>query len=294
MLNSLNQYLGIKSNRTIIKINPQCSINNVNSSSLKLKPSLHNDVINFKSKLFFVERLSKIPNFKQWQNKEHSESHCGPYCAANAIVWLSNNGYKKLYSKNKSALINELACYFKTKPAPIGTSTKDLCEGLDKFISDKGYRGYKIEYQGIRPGGKYGVVAMCPDLAKIKDSIEAKGMVLLNLGIYKKNLSVDGTPVYTKQYGHWVTAVGYGFNGQNYNPNNIIIHDPYNKKSENLFLDFSKLNNGKLITEKEAEPVLTDEAKGLYGSSTGIPYLNKDEMVIMNGVVMLKMPDKEI
>lgn len=228
-----------------------------------------------------------VSDIKQHGQGELSEYLCGPVSAANGIIELSKRGFANLYKTNDSkTLINKLMAYFKTDKN--GTTTKNMCEGLDEFVRAQGYTP-QIKYQGFReinPKYKNGLI---PDLKWIKEEIDKQNMVLLNLGVYKKTNS-NGKNIYQRQYGHFVLATGKNSNGITPEANYLTIYDPYDKIQGAHYIKTSKIEQGKLIHNNDDNEIsLTDNAKGFLEIPTRFNYFAADEVAVINGAVSLEV-----
>ncbi|MEI8389379.1 MAG: C39 family peptidase [bacterium] len=223
-----------------------------------------------------------FPNLKQ-----EDEYSCAPVSAANSIIWLSNNGYKNLYtSNNPSTLIEELSKHVKLiKEVNKGTTANNMCVGLENFINSRGYKISKLEYQGIRPVDDKYKTSMCPDIEKIKKEIKKGNVVLLNLGIYNKKNSQ-----YERHYGHWITVTGTGQNDSLSDDKSLAIHDPYSKSNGNFYIKPAKIESGKFFHNyDDNEKTLTDDASGFYEIPEKFNYLENDEIAVIDGAVILEM-----
>lgn len=226
---------------------------------------------------------AQYPDLKQYNIPEWGEYYCAPVSAANVMAMFSDNGYPNLnQSHNSMKLINELAQDFKTTKR--GTTTENLIKGLNDFVESKDYKA-EIKYQGFRdisPQIKSGNI---PNLNWIKDEINAGNAVLLNFGVYKKSIQ-DGKPVYTRQYGHFVTAVGAGTDGLTANPNYLTIHDPYDRVKGDHYIKVKQIPEGKLIHNADDDEIsLTDNAAGFLEVAQRFNYFAPDEVAIINGAV---------
>lgn len=140
-----------------------------------------NNTVNFGTQ---QSKRAQYPDLKQYNIPEWGEYYCAPVSAANAMAMFSDNGYPNLnQSHNSMRLINDLAQNFKTTKR--GTTTENLISGLRDFVESKGYKA-DIKYQGFRDIDPSVKSANIPDLNWIKDEINKKNAVLLNLGVYKK------------------------------------------------------------------------------------------------------------
>lgn len=255
-------------------INPQNSISN----------RIYAQKCAFTGKVFLNATPFKgeISDLKQYKLSQVGEYYCGPVSAANAIVMQSQKGFSNLLTGDSNKLIYELASYFKTDKN--GTTTANMCKGLDAFVASKGYKS-KIQYQGFRQADNYKTGAL-PDLKWIREEINKGNTVLLNLGVYKKSVQ-NGETVYKRQYGHFVTATGEGHDGLN---NYLTMTDPYDRAKGNHFIRPSVIEKGKFIhNADDNEAVLTDNAAGFYEISPRFNYFASDEVAVLNGVVSLEV-----
>lgn len=246
------------------------------------QPFISNRVSFGSNKLFSI-----LPDLKQYDIKGAEEYYCGPVSAANGVIMLAQNGVSNLYQPGKEPeLIEELAKYFKTDRN--GTISDNMCKGLEAFLNAKGYKA-KLTYQGFRPVDAKYKTASLPDLNRIKKDIDKHNAVLLNIGVYKKNIQ-DGKTVYTRHYGHFVTAVGGNSNGLSVHPDYLAIRDPYSRIKGNHYIKLSQIQEGKLIHNPDDNEIsLTDNAAGFYELSPKFNYFAPDEVGIINGVVSLEV-----
>lgn len=227
------------------------------------------------------------PDLKQYEIQDMGEYYCGPVSAAGSIITLAQSGFPKLYeSNNPSNLIEELAKYFKTDKN--GTTSDNMCKGLEAFIGSKGYKG-KINYQGFRPVDLRYKIASLPDSNWIKAEINKHNAVFLNIGVYKKDIKDEKT-VYTRNYGHFVTAVGSGYNGISIDTNYLSILDPYDKINGEHYIKVKQIQEGKFIHNADDNEIsLTDNAAGFYEISPKFNYFAPNEVGIINGVISLEV-----
>jgi len=259
--------------------------NNNNCFYLASKTSKENKV------LFHTDKnnLDNIPDLKQFDIPGKEEYYCGPVSAADGIIMLAQRGFYKLYpSNNPLILIEELASHFKTDKN--GTTTNNMCNGLESFIKEKGYN-CKVNYQGLKPVDSKYRTAFKPDLNWIKSEINKHNLVILNLGAYKKKV-LEGKTVYTRYDGHLVPVIGYGHNGLNIDPNYLTILDPYDKVKGVRYIKANPLDEGKFIPENvDNEPGLINDAKGFYEISPKFNYYKSDDAVIINGAISLEVKE---
>lgn len=284
-----------------------CSFNSgLASKSAPFKQPLASDCMSFSgrhdtTKLKpYTEKASKIPDYKQTQKEfpDNGSYYCGPTSAANAIKYLSNNGFKALAgNKPPLELIKELASFFKPDDKD-GTTIIKMCDGLKRFVTSKGYKIKHLEYQGYRPLDKTYKTKNIPDIDRIKKAIEQNAVVLLCLGLYRKPVLKNAELVYERVTGHWVTMVGHSHNGQTVDKDSLIIHDPLaevNKTVNNMYLKLSKLDKGILQPLKvDIESQAPQNAKGFHQVLSGIDHLEyPEEVVVLDSAVILEMPEPD-
>lgn len=230
---------------------------------------------------------NEIPDLKQYDLPNVGEYFCAPVSVADGIISLSKKGFPQLYKQeNSTALINELASYFKTDEK--GTTTNNMCLGLESFINSKGYNS-NIKYQGFRPTEQKYHTTLIPDLNWIKQEMDKQNAVILNLGVYKKTTQ-NGKTVYKRQYGHFVLATGKNTNGVGIDPNYLSIHDPYDRVKGNHYIKTSSIAEGKFIhNSDDNEKVLTDNAKGFIEIPTKFNYFSSDEVAVIDGAISLEI-----
>lgn len=230
---------------------------------------------------------AQYPDLKQYNIPEWGEYYCAPVSAANAVAMFSDNGYPNLnQAHNSGKLINDLARNFKTTKR--GTTTENLIIGLRDFVESKGYKA-DIKYQGFRDIDPSVKSANIPDLNWIKEEINKNNAVLLNFGVYKKGMQ-DGKPVYVRQYGHFVTAVGAGTDGLSANPDYLTIHDPYDRVKGDYYIKIKQISEGKLIHNAgDDEIALTDNAAGFLEVAQRFNYFAPDEIAVINGALSVSV-----
>lgn len=200
--------------------------------------------------------------------KQKDEYSCAPAAAANSVIHLTHN------QTNQDLLVSRLAYLMKTDTK--GTTTNNLCKGLSEYLNANGFNAV-IKYSGFRETDDIFKTEELPDIEKIKTSIKNGDAIILNLGIYKKF-----GDIYLRQYGHFVNAVDFE------NDVSFLITDPYDKNNTQNYIKLSRLNEGKLIHNKDDNEIaLTDNAEGFYEILSGINYLKPDEIAIINGAVTI-------
>lgn len=229
---------------------------------------------------------SQYPDLKQYSLPKVGEYYCGPVSAANSIIDLAQKGYPELYKSNPNSLIYELARYFKTDEH--GTTTNNLCTGIEAYIKSKGYQA-QIKYQGLRPTEQKYSAGQVPDLDWIKQELEKKNTVILNIGIYKKEVK-DGKTIYKRHYGHYVNVTGKNTNGLAADANYLNIHDPYDRVKGEHYIKTTPISEGKFINNSDDnEARLTDNAAGFLEIPTRFNYFASDEVAVIDGIISFKI-----
>lgn len=229
---------------------------------------------------------SEYPDLKQYNIPKVGEYYCGPVSAANSIIDLSQNGFPQLYKSNSDSLIYELARYFKTDEH--GTTTNNLCTGIEAYINSKGYQA-QIKYQGLRPTEQKYFVGNTPDFNWIKQELGKKNTVILNLGVYRKEVK-DGKTIYKRHYGHFVNVTGKNINGLNADTNYLSIYDPYDRVKGEHYIKITPIIEGTFINNTDDnEARLTDNAAGFLETPTKFSYFNSNEIAIIDGVISLEV-----
>ncbi|MDR1168745.1 MAG: hypothetical protein LBK53_07660 [Heliobacteriaceae bacterium] len=220
---------------------------------------------------FYSTRLSCAQSFAFGNYlKQQTEFDCGPYAGANAVLRLGIN-------EDPQKVVFELSEKFKCSKR--GVTSANLCGGLDEYLKSKGYHS-NVQYCGYRPVCKKYKFAEKPELSWIKKEMENNKQVILNIGVYKKELK-NGKTIYKRQYGHYVNAAGFGFATEG-----LTISDPYDKNSDTLNIILNRINEGKFVHNKgDDETALTDDANGFYEISPKFSYFKKNEVAVLNGAV---------
>ena len=222
----------------------------------------------------YTEKIYNTPDFLQSDSQANfpnkGYSFCAPVSISNSLMWLDDHGFDRLVRNtgdrkaDQINLIKQLASekYINTVSGG-GQGTKRIFTGVSRYISSRGYRYKRLEYQGIaNPPREYHTGVKIPQLDWIKRGILDYGSVWLKVAWYDHNPETD---MYVRGMGHVVTVVGYGVDeGGNENPNIIIIHDPAIRSGEDFANDYvlvEKIDKGAMKTEKGK---LLSSAKGFY------------------------------
>lgn len=230
---------------------------------------------------------TEYPDLKQYDIPKVGEYYCAPVSAANVIAMFAQNGFSNLNQSNDSRkLIEDLAQSFRTTKH--GTTTANLCRGLTSFVESKGYKA-NIKYQGFRDIDPTFKSANIPDLNWITNELKNNNAVLLNLGVYKKSVQ-NGKIVYTRQYGHFVTAIGCGNNGLAVASDYLTIHDPYNRVKGDHYIKVKQITEGKFIHNPDDDEIsLTDNAAGFLEAAQRFNYFAPDEVAVINGAISVSV-----
>ncbi len=195
--------------------------------------------------------------------KQKDEYTCAPVCAANCII-----NYNNFDNKNLVEYFSKQA-----KTTEKGTTANNFCKALEKFFK-KNKRTAYIKYYGIRPVSKRFSSEKPLDIVK---EISNGKSVILNIGVY----SSEGK-VYKREYGHYINAVMLQENGK------ITVTDPYAKEPYSIELKDFKTINLKIKHNKDDNERVIDK-KYAYKEITNIPYLEKNETALLNGVISVHL-----
>jgi len=229
-----------------------------------------------------MEKIYAVPDYSQtdtvYGGIPGGENYCGPVSVSNSLMWLDDNGFDNLApntddrKKDQFDMIINLGFNYMNTDDD-GTGVDELMAGAKKYLSDSGYNNFQLQYQGWRyNSSEFATGIDIPNLEWIKNGTEdTTGSVWLN--IYDEN-----TDEYNRTGGHWVTLVGYGYNG---NPDYLILHDPSTCFANDFVLPVQIINGN-----------LTGNYKGLPRSATGfyeMDNMRSDKLAILDGAVILKM-----
>jgi len=160
--------------------------------------------------------LSNIPDLPQlgpqFGSVYASEMLCAPVAVSNSLMWLQDNFSRP----DQIALVDKLAHYRYMATSPHqGTGPTGVLFGVEKYLKEFGLEFRRLEYAGIRTvpdrfraGGKL-------SLAWLHSGLAPRSAVWLNLGWY----SQLAPGVYRREFGHWVTLVGF-------KDGKLLVHDP--------------------------------------------------------------------
>ena len=182
----------------------------------------------------FLAKLS-VPDY--WQRDpaygglpNGGAMYCVPTAMSNSIMYFDDNGYDDLVpntadrKKDQFDLINILDNpeYCNTSPTG-GSSVSNYVPGLQQWFDDSSYGPsmWTVKYQGLHYTGAEWMGVYAPTEAWIKGELARCEDVILRVGWYEL---IENT-LY-RLGGHGVTFVGYDDTNTQYNPGDIIIHDP--------------------------------------------------------------------
>ena len=254
-----------------------------------------------KSPAAYTEKVVPTPDLTQTDPDGklpiQGKSHCGPVSVSNSLAWLANNGFDNLLPtlKNRKQSQFEMARLLGSKmymnTTSKGTGVGGVAQGVSRYIKDRGYEYRYLKYQGWRKHpSQFSTAVDVPKLSWIKEGLKGNSAVWLNVGWYKYDYS---TGEYLRTGGHWVTLVGYGVDQKgNVDPSVLIIHDPSpgaGKYPSHEYVRIKPISKGKLTGTQSGLP---RSAKGYYIMDNGMHISRKANVGILDGVVVLKMPNK--
>lgn len=207
---------------------------------------------------------------------------CGPTTASNSLMWLAKNGYPDLtdgYTDEKYAqfkMIETLGSDGYMGLGSGGVGPNGICYGVNKYFNAKGVEYKSMKYQGWRSvSSSYYTGVTTPSMEWFKRGLMGTGSVWLNFGWYTYSSSSN---TYTRNGGHWMTLVGFGWDGTSEVPNCLIVHDPWTGNTFNNYRDMTKITSGTLSGNYTGLP---KSASGYYKYWTGSKY------GIIDGVIVL-------
>lgn len=237
----------------------------------------------------FTSKVNEIPDYYQLDNAyggfhNGGSVFCGPTTISNSLMWLSDNGYPNLaenYNDDKYAqfkMIETLGSDSYMGLGSGGVGPNGICYGANKYIKAKGVNYKSMKYQGWRSvASAYYTGIKTPSMEWLKKGLMGTGSVWLNYGWYNYSSSSNS---YNRSGGHWMTLVGFGWDGNSEEPNCLIVHDPWTGNTFNNYRKMSKITSGKLTGDYTGLP---RNASGYYKYWTG------SKFGILDGVVVLKM-----
>ncbi len=232
---------------------------------------------------YHIEKMNDIPDVAQLNNMlpGGGSGYCGPMAISNSLLWLDKIGYDKIVPGENHSFDDQIQLaktlgtkYFNTIPT-LGTKTRPMLKGLEKYLKNRGYSNHIIGYKGIQSYSR-----KSPSINWIKKGITEDKVAWLRLGFYKKNNNK-----YTRKSGHWVTLVGYGLNKHNKPGSNIlIIHNSWGSQASNDYIYLKKITGGSL---HRGYPKRISAA-GFY-IADNFPVPSKADVAIIEGAIVLNM-----
>ena len=222
-----------------------------------------------------IDHIDSIPDYYQRDPDfggfpDNGAVYCGPTAASNALFWLARNGHSAIMKfgdnpkKDQHDLITRLASSEFINTSSGGSNPESVCHGIQEYLKYCGYNDAKIHFFGWRQvSSEYKADSDFPDFIRARKAIVENEAVLLNIGWYDFN---ERHNTYRRTGGHWVTMVGYGFNGKTTDPQCIIVHDPETRNRINDYITLELIENGTLTGRLKNLP---REAAGYNRFKTG-------------------------
>lgn len=241
---------------------------------------------------YYVDRSAKTPDLPQttpWISN-NGGTNCGPTAVSNGLIYLYNQGFKKLPS-NKASLPVILANRFGTTTQ--GISPGPLMENMRSYLVERGYANPKFEFRGVRKlttatQSYRRSAAVTP--AWINASLKKHNTAMfVVVGWYKSgtggNLDRVG--------GHWMTIVGAGVNDFDILDHNfVMLHDPAGRndradgKKVTHRVKLNKMTSGTLVCPRCEQT----NANGLYRINEGYwKVKGTADFAVVEGVVRLEL-----
>jgi len=213
--------------------------------------------------LFFLLVLLSNSCFAENLVKQQDEYSCAPVSSYNLITKLCPDCEKDIKELQKLEKTN-----FK------GTTTYNLCQGLKKYFK-KQSKTVQIKYYGIKKVKKYKISSNI-NIEELTSEISNNSQSILNIGIYIKNSNGN----YVRQWGHYVNLISIEGNKQ------LIVFDPYDKNKTPIIWKLRQLNDFCLENINDNEKY--EKTTNIYAVENKIHYLEPNEIVIINGIVIVK------
>lgn len=245
-----------------------------------------------------MSRIIDIPDLLQthWKGKLDLGGyfHCGPVAASNAMAWLYLAGYKDLLpgiaslEEEQIQMVRILGSsgFMNTDFTSGGTTTRDMVDGILKYLHRSGYDRSAVYYAGwdMDLDGRNSPV---PDMKFLKRGFEKGGAVLLNIGWYSPETE---TSSYSRKSGHWVTMAGYGKGEKGIPAEDIIVvHDPApwaGKEKKHHYVRFVPLPQAYLTGPYRGLPV---DACGYLVAEEGLCKPSDRVVGIVEGAIVIRM-----
>jgi hypothetical protein len=254
-----------------------------------------------KSQIISSERLDSTPDLMQSLPEaklpRNGYTYCGPVAVSNSLIWLSRNGYPKLAPPDckepigQGSLALQLAQYFHTTGGK-GTSPTMLLNGINKYVSDRGYKVKSLQYEGWQQHPKAFSVpgedtaAASEDIDWIKRGLVGHSAVWLMIGWYKYSPKTDTYSPYAQ---HWVSLVGCGKDKAGKpDPDILIIHDPAPRSGAILSHDYVRVERlgGGAFAKGSGRP---KSAAGWYKLGGDLKIKKGADCGLIDGAVVLQL-----
>ncbi|MBY0546671.1 MAG: hypothetical protein K2W95_05235 [Candidatus Obscuribacterales bacterium] len=192
-----------------------------------------------------VARMNNTPDLMQSSPVLNlpwgGSAHCGPVAAANAFLWMAENGFDRLVAGDVRApetstnLVNSLARYMHTSKQG-GTDVTNFLRGLEDYIGDRGITA-KIRYQGWEEHPSRFSAGRHPSIQFIKSGLRPNSAAWIKIGWYTFN---PRTNKYIRFAGHWVTVVAAGVDRAGKPAcSTVVVHDPAPRSGPEAKNDFA-------------------------------------------------------
>jgi hypothetical protein len=230
--------------------------------------------------------LDSIPDYYQNDTAfggfpDGGQMYCGPVAVSNSLMHIISNGVfldtlpDFQFKKNQHALISKIASSRYIGTGPRGTSPADICNGVEKFLSEENYTGATLSYCGWRPVPTKYRKKSFPDFTFAEKILyKTRTAVWLNFGWYSYHKDRNQ---YFRRGGHWVTLISYLHSDTPI----IVVHDPATSKAGNDTITLTRLTDGQLTGKMAPLPVYASgyyrftNKSGQYGIIDGFITLEK-------------------
>jgi hypothetical protein len=243
---------------------------------------------------YYIDKIDSLPDYYQRDRAFGGfplggSMYCGPTAAANAIVPILQS-YTNAMDQNDTVpekrkmyeIIKELGSKSYCNTGNTGSGPSQICDGLQKFLHDKGVNNVEIRHFGWRDAGEGFQAGNVPVIDSARFSLYNHGAVMVNLGWYDYNVKKNS---YTRTGGHWVTLAGYGFNGKKADSSYIVVHDPETPWSVNDYIKLKKVESGTLNGNVAGLP---RDASGYYYYPIGFRRCG-----VIDGFITISVKDRQ-